>query len=186
MKKLMFAAIAAAAFPAVASAQATAPDGTKAFGIEPYVAVMGGYDSYDRDSEFGTSGTRGKMNSPLIEGIAGVNVPLGPVFVGVEGNVAKGISQDIDWEYGARGRFGARAGASGLIYLSAGYEWVNGKGKRGYPDRSDFIYGAGVEVGPKDIGLSGVSLPAGARLRLQVDTYDFDSIRPMAGVVFHF
>ncbi len=186
MKKLMLAALAVAAVPAVAQAQDTAPDGTKAFGFEPYVGVLGGYHSFDRDSEFGTVGTRGKMNSPLVSGIAGANLPLGPAFIGVEGNVAKGISKDIDWEYGVRGRIGARAGSTGMIYVSGGYQWVNGKGNRGYPDRSDWMWGAGVEVGPGDIGLSGLSMPAGARLRLQVDTYDFDSIRPMAGIVFHF
>ena len=186
MKTLMLAVLAAATIPAAAYAQDTAPDGSKAFGIEPYVGVLGGYDSYDRDSEFGTSGNRGKMDSALVSGVAGVNLPLGPVFVGVEGNAAKGIGKDIDWEYGVRGRVGARAGTSGLIYVSGGYEWVNGKTGRGFPHRSDYIYGAGIEVGPKDIGLGGISMPAGARLRLQVDTYDFDSLRPMAGVVFHF
>jgi hypothetical protein len=34
--------------------------------------------------------------------------------------------------------------------------------------------------------VSGVSLPAAARLRLQIDAHDFDNIRPMAGVVFNF
>ena len=93
--------------------------------------------------------------------------------------------KDIDWEYGVKGRFGVRAGDSGLIYASAGYQWVNGKGKRGFADQKDWIYGVGLEVGPKDIGLGGLTGNAGVRLRLQVDTYDFDSIRPMAGLVFH-
>lgn len=162
--------------------EATAPDGTRAFGIEPYFGIMGGYDSYDRDSEFG-SPRGGKMNGALIQGVAGVNVPLGPVFAGVEGNVAKGFG-DIDWEYGVKGRLGARAGESGMIYASAGYEWVNGK--RAYSDQKDWIYGVGVEVGPKDIGLGGVTGNSGVRLRFEVDTYDFDSIRPMAGVIAHF
>lgn len=184
MKKFLLAAIATMALPAAALAQDTAPDGTPAFGIEPYVGVLGGYHSFDRVSEFGTSGRRGKFDGALISGIAGVNVPLGPVFVGAEGNATKGF-KDIDWEYGVKGRFGARAGDSGLIYASAGYQWVNGKGNRGFSDQKDWIYGLGVEVGPKDIGLGGLTGPAGARLRLQVDTYDFDSIRPMAGIVFH-
>jgi len=123
------------------------------------------------------------MNGALVSGVAGVNVPLGPVFAGVEGNVAKGFS-DIDWEYGVKGRLGVRAGESGLIYASGGYQWVNGK--RGFGDNKDWMYGLGVEVGPQDIGLGGVTGNSGVRLRLQADTYDFDSIRPMAGVVFHF
>lgn len=64
---------------------------------------------------------------------------------------------------------------------SAGYQWVNGK--QGWPNRKDWMYGVGVEVGPKDIGLGGNS---GIRLRFQTETYDFDSFRPTAGVIFHF
>ena len=182
MIKLTLAVAAAAGIAAGAYAQDTAPDGSKAFGIEPYVGVLGGWESFDRKSEFGTVPGRGKMDGALIDGIAGVNVPLGPVFVGVEGNAGKGF-RDVDWEYGVKGRAGVRAGTSGLIYASAGYQWVNGR--RGFADHKDWIYGAGVEVGPKDIGLGGITNAAGPRLRLQVDTYDFDSIRPMAGLVFH-
>lgn len=186
MKTVLTALAAAAglAFAAPAMAQDTAPDGSPAFGIEPYFGVLGGYHSFDRASEFGVSPTRGKMNGALIEGIAGINLPLGPAFVGVEGNAAKGFS-DIDWEYGVKGRVGLRAGDSGLIYVSGGYQWVNGKGKRGFSDQKDWTYGLGVEVGPKDIGLGGLTGNSGVRVRLQADTYDFDSIRPMAGLVFH-
>lgn len=186
MKRFALAALAAAAIPAAAFAQDSAPDGSRPFGLEPYVGVLGGFHSFDRASEFGTAGPRGKMDGALIEGVAGVNLPLGPMFVGAEGNIAKGF-KDIGWEYGVTGRVGARAGDSGLIYVSAGYQWVKGKGRRGYPDRSDMIYGVGLEVGPKDIGLGGLlGGGAGPRLRLEAQTYDFDSIRPMAGVVFHF
>ena len=166
----------------LASAQETAPDGTDAFGIEPYVGVLGGYHTFDKDSEFG-SPRGGSMNGALISGIADVNIPLGPVFVGAEGNATKGFS-DIDWEYGVRGRVGARAGESGMVFATAGYQWVNGK--RAYSDQKDWIYGVGVEVGPKDIGLGGVTGNSGIRIRLQMETYDFDSLRPMGGVVFHF
>ena len=185
MIKYAVAAALAAGLTVAASAQDTAPDGSKAFGIEPYVGVLGGYHSFDRNSEFGTSGNRGAMDGALISGIAGVNVPLGAFFVGAEGNATKGF-KDIDWEYGVKGRAGFRAGASGLIFVSGGYQWVNGRSSRGYGDRSDWMWGGGVEVGPKDIGLGGITNSAGPRLRLQIDTYDFDSIRPMAGVVFHF
>jgi opacity protein-like surface antigen len=194
MKKLVFAAAVAAWMPVAAFAQdvpaseqasaaPTAPDGTPAFGIEPYIGVLGGYHSFDKQSEFGISPTGSRMGGALISGVAGVNIPLGPAFVGVEGNATKGFS-DIDWEYGVKGRIGGRAGESGLIYASAGYQWVNGK--RGFPDQKDWIYGLGVEVGPKDIGLGGITGNSGVRLRLQMDTYDFDSLRPMAGVIFHF
>lgn len=182
MKKFLFATAISLGLPAAAFAQESAPDGSPAFGIEPYVGILGGYHSFDKSSEFG-SPRGGRLNGPLVSGIAGVNLPLGPAFVGVEGNATKGFG-DIDWEYGVRGRVGARAGDSGMIFASAGYQWVNGR--RGYSDQKDWIYGIGVEVGPKDIGLDGITGNSGVRLRLQAETYDFDSIRPMAGLVFHF
>jgi opacity protein-like surface antigen len=162
-----------------------APDGSKAFGIEPYVGILGGYHSFDRRSAFGTGFDGTKMEGWLLSGIAGVNIPLGPLFVGVEGNATKGFN-DIDWEYGARGRLGFRAGETGMIFVSGGYQWVDGRNSRGFGKNDDWIYGVGVEVGPKDIGMGGVTGTSGPRLRLQVETYNFDSIRPMAGIVFHF
>ena len=175
------------AFPAAAqdSGAPTAPDGSKAFGIKPYFGILGGYHSFDKRSDFGESALNGKMDGWLISGVAGINIPLGPLFVGGEGNATKGFG-DIEWEYGARARAGFRAGDSGLIFVSGGYQWVNGKASRGFSERSDWIYGAGVEIGPRDIGLGGITGRAGPRLRLQIETYDFDSIRPMAGVIFHF
>jgi outer membrane immunogenic protein len=181
MKKLLLAAVAAASLiPAAAMAQDTAPDGTPAFGIEPYVGIMGGYHNFDGNKkdlvqDYGPKGA-------LIQGVAGVNVPLGAFFVGAEGNVAKGFN-DIDWEYGVVGRAGVRVGDSGMIYGKAGYQWVNLDGPG---NRNNEIYGAGVEVGPKDIGLGGLTGNSGVRLRMEVDTVDFNSIRPMAGVIMHF
>ena len=68
------------------------------------------------------AGARGRLDGSLVQGIVGFNVPLGPVFVGAEGNVAKGISGDIDWQYGGTGRAGVRAGDSGYLaaYLEPG------------------------------------------------------------------
>ena len=181
--RLDAAAFAALALPAVARAQDAAPDGTRAFGIEPYVGVLGGYDSYDRNGAFGARAAQSRMQGYIVSGIAGVNVPLGPVFVGAEGNATKGFD-DLNWEYGAKGRVGVRAGNSGLVYISGGYQWVDGKHKRGFGDDHDWLYGVGLEVGPKDLGMPGNN--SGIRLRLQADTYNnFQSIRPMAGVVFH-
>jgi opacity protein-like surface antigen len=185
MYRVLTAVALAAGLSSAAIAQDAAPDGTRAFGIEPYVGVLGGYHSFDRNSEFGTTPGASRFDGALISGIAGVNLPLGPAVVGVEGNVAKGFG-DIDWEYGVSGRAGFRAGESGLVFASAGYQWVNGKANRGFSDEKDWIYGLGVEVGPKDIGLGGLTGNSGVRLRLQAQTYDFKSIRPMAGAVFHF
>ena len=161
MKKLLLGAAAAAMlFPVAAMAQDTAPDGTKAFGIEPYVGVTGGYHEFDSDNRGRLSsncnGGSGCPDGAVVEGVAGINVPLGPVFAGVEGNGAKGFS-GLEWEYGVYGRAGVRAGASGLIYGKAGYQWVNTKTAQG--DAHDWSYGLGIEVGPKDIGLGGISMP---------------------------
>ena len=180
MKRLLLAAVMLVASPAVAYAQDT--DGSSNAGFEPYVGVLAGGDVYDHQSEFGSNGRHGIMDGYLISAIAGVNVPLGGAFVGAEGNVAKGTN-DIDWEYGVKGRVGVRTGTSGLIFGSVGYQWVDGHRSRGFPHRSDWMYGGGVEVGPADLGMGGSS--SGLRLRLQAETYDFHSIRPMVGVVLH-
>ena len=214
MRKLSIAvAIAAAALAAPAFAQdmsapaptdnsaapgeAAAPDGSKAFGIEPYFGVMGGWEQFDNEAGHGipqalnANGTlrRGyKPSGSLVQGVLGVNVPLGPVFVGAEGNVIKGIDGNIDWQYGAAGRFGLRAGDSGLIYGKVGYQWVNfDRFGKNSPDFHAVTYGIGAEVGPKDIGLSGLTGNAGVRFRMEVSTFgSADSFRPMAGAVFHF
>lgn len=199
---LLVAALAAAVAAAPASAQdtpadaspspaATAPDGSHAFGIDPYVAVMGGWEQFDNQRYAGIpqpANHRDRLNGSLVQGIVGVNLPLGPVFVGAEGNVTKGVSGAIDWEYGAAGRFGLRAGDSGLFYGKVGYQWVNfdrfGDNSR---DFHDVTYGIGVEVGPKDIGLKGLTGRAGVRLRTELSTFgNAHSLRPMAGILAHF
>jgi len=62
---------------------ARAPDGTRAFGTEPYVGILGRYHSFDRNSEFGSSPTRGRFDGARVSGIAGIYIPVGPVFAGV-------------------------------------------------------------------------------------------------------
>ncbi len=203
--RILLAAAVAVALPVVAYAQDTtdapaptetsaprAPDGSRAFGVEPYIGIMGGYEQFDD-----TNPVAGIPHAPggkdfdggLVQGVAGVNIPLGPVFVGVEGNATKGFKGDIDWEYGVAGRAGFRMGDSGMIYGKAGYQWVNfdalGKDSRDY---HDITMGLGVEVGPKDIGLGGITGRSGIRLRLEVNSFgkEFNSFQPMAGVIAHF
>lgn len=202
MRTLIAAAVLAAALPTAAYAQdassstdtpaastETAPDGSKAFGIEPYFGIMGGYERFDNEpNKAGIPPVGRDLDGGLVQGVVGINVPLGPVFVGAEGNVAKGFTGDIDWEYGVAGRFGLRAGDSGLIYGKVGYQWVNfdtfGDDS---PDFHDITYGIGVEVGPKDIGLGGVTGNSGVRLRLEANTFgNFHSFQPMAGLIAHF
>ncbi|MEI6484992.1 MAG: opacity protein [Sphingomonadales bacterium] len=161
-----------------------APDGTPAFGFKPYFGILGGYELHDRPAPIDGVRQR-RLDGAMIEGVAGFNIPLGAVFIGAEGHVARGFG-DIRWEYGARGRAGFRAGDSGLIYASAGYTWTDVRQGRGFDNRKGWVWGLGAEFGPSDIGLGGVTGNAGPRIRISVETADFDSVRPMAGVVFHF
>ena len=175
-----------------------APDGSHGFGFEPYFGVMGGWEQFDNErisagipqilNVNGTKNTRRKLNGSLVQGVAGFNIPLKLLFVGVEGNVAKGVSGDIDWEYGAAARGGFRAGDSGLIYGKVGYQWVNFERIANTArDYHDWEYGIGFEVGPKDIGLGGITGRSGLRLRGEVSTFGAaHSFRPMAGVIAHF
>jgi outer membrane immunogenic protein len=191
MKKLLLAATAAAFLvPAAASAQDTTTDGSRKFGIDPYVGVMGGYEGFESNPGGGIpASVRGdRLKGGLVEGVAGVNVPLGAFFVGVEGNAAKGFTGDIDWEYGVHGRVGARAGETGLVYVKAGYRWVNfDRYGNNSPDFGRVSYGIGGEFGPSAIGLDGLVKKEGIRLRAEVSTTgEFESVRPMIGVIGHF
>jgi opacity protein-like surface antigen len=171
--------------PVTADAGPRAPDGSEAFGIEPYLGVLGSYASFDNDSDFGNSPTNGSLNSWMVTGIGGINIPLGPMFVGAEGNVSKGFS-DIDWTYGVRGRAGFRAGETGMIFLTGGYQWIKVNNDRGFADENGYVVGGGVEIGPRDIGMGGVTGKSGPRLRIQVETFKFQSVQPSIGIVFHF
>src|SRR3546814_17076622 len=110
MFRILTALALAAGISSAASAQEmTAPDGTEAFGIEPYVGVLGGYHSFDSDSELGPVPGRSRFDGAVISGIAGVNVRLGTVVIGAEGNDVQGCGA-IDWEDGLeeRGRGAGR------------------------------------------------------------------------------
>jgi outer membrane immunogenic protein len=187
MKKLLVGLLGAAMIPFAAHAQdTTAPDGTTAFGFEPYVGVMGGYHEFDSDNRgqlTSNCGSGGCPDGGFIEGVVGANIPLGAFFVGAEGNAAKGF-RGLDWEYGVWGRAGFRAGETGLIFGKVGYQWVNTDEPQG--DDDDWAYGLGVEVGPEMIGMGGLTGMSGLRLRLEASTFDFQSIRPSAGVILHF
>lgn len=184
MKTLFLTAIAAASLiPAAAMAQ---DDSGSTRRIEPYVGVLGGVHNFDSEtskSGIPPVGYKGRM----VEGVAGVNVNVaGPIVLGIEGNAAKGVSGDIDWEYGAAGRVGVKAGKDSMLFGKVGYRWTNFDALG--PDSRDYhgmTYGAGVELSPADMGGSAAS--SKIRLRVQADTDgNFHSIRPMAGVVAKF
>jgi outer membrane immunogenic protein len=183
MKTLLFAGtLLASMVPFAAQAQ----DGGSTRRIEPYVGVMGGI--HDFDNEPNKAGIPAGYNGRLVEGVAGINANVaGPIVVGIEGSAAKGVSGDIDWEYGAAGRLGVKAGKDSMLFGKVGYKWTNFDALG--PDSPDFhgtTYGAGVELSAADMGLTkGDS--SNIRLRVQADTMgNFNSIRPMAGVVAKF
>jgi outer membrane immunogenic protein len=182
---------------------ATAPDGSRFFGFEPYFGVLGGYERFDNQGQssgipqaFNRNGTvrnKYELAGGLVQGVVGANLPLGPGFIGVEGSVAKGFTGNIDWEYGAAARAGFRAGDSGLFYAKLGYKWINfdhfasGTTANTNHDYHGWEPGIGFEAGPKDIGLGGITGRAGLRIRGEVSTFqNFRSIRPMLGVITHF
>lgn len=164
-----------------AASPAFAQDGGSSSSIEPYVGVSAVYDSFDAKEnggsipEFGPDGW-------LVEGVAGVNLPVGDkFFVGVEGNLAKGVDGNIDWEYGAAGRAGLKLNDIGLLYGKVGYNWIelDNAPVPGVDKSFDgVVWGAGFEVGPKGGNL---------RVRGEFTTMNnFDSIRPTLGVVMGF
>jgi outer membrane immunogenic protein len=156
--------------------------------LEPYVGVMGGLHDFDNDQYNGSppSGYRGW----LVEGVAGVNYNLGKFVLGAEGSLAKGVDKDIDWEYGAAGRLGIRAGKDSLFFAKVGYQWTQfADSARPVVSTSRHFdgttYGFGTELSLADMG--GSADRSNIRLRAQVDTRgDFHSFRPMVGVVAKF
>ena len=104
--------------------EAAAPDGSKAFGIEPYFGVMGGWEQFDNESGHGIpqainadgSTRRGyKPSGSLVQGVARRERAARPgLRRRQKATSIKGIDGNIDWEYGAAGRFGFRAGDSGI------------------------------------------------------------------------
>jgi len=186
MKKLLLTAIAVASI-APLHAQAQENDSATTSRLQPYVAVLGGYNDFDDPkSERLPDGIPGDYSGWMAEGIAGVNFNIGRLVLGAEGNVAKGVSGDIDWEYGAAGRVGLKVGKDSMFFGKVGYTWTNfaalGKDSRDY---SGVSYGMGVELSAADMGMSADR--SNIAFRGQVDTRgNFHSLRPMAGIVFKY
>ncbi|HZV57314.1 MAG TPA: outer membrane beta-barrel protein [Sphingobium sp.] len=186
MKTLPLTAL-ALAFAASAAAPALAQD-DGANRLEPYVGVMGGLHDFDNDQYNGAppSGYRGW----LVEGVAGANYNLGKLVIGAEGTVAKGVDKDINWEFGAAGRLGVKAGKDSMFFAKAGYQWTKFSNSaqpavstsRAYDGT---VYGIGFELSAAD--LNSTAERSNWRLRGQIDTRgDFHSFRPMLGVVAKF
>ncbi len=192
MKALPLTAL-ALALSAASTAPALAQDNAGSTGssrrLEPYVGVLTGVHDFDNDQYNGSppSGYRGW----IVEGVAGVNYNLGnKFFIGAEGSLAKGLEKDIDWEYGAAGRFGIKAGKDSIFFGKVGYQWTEFTGSTNPPIQGSRVfdgvtYGFGTEVSLADLGSTADR--SNIRLRAQVDTRgDFHSFRPMAGIVAKF
>jgi outer membrane immunogenic protein len=180
MRKIILAAVASLGAIAATSSAFAQDSGSSSRSIEPYVGVSAVYDSFD-SKQNGSETPAFGPDGWLAEAVAGVNVPLGDkFFVGVEGNVAKGVDGDMDWEYGAAGRAGLHLADMGLLYGKVGYNWVELDNAPVGVDRSfdGVVWGAGFELGPR----------AGKiRVRGEVTTMkNFESIRPSLGAVMAF
>ena len=145
--------------------------------VEPYIGASVGYHDI---------GTTIPDDDGVIYGIvAGVDVPVtDTLFVGAEANFHLGDNA-IDSEYGVAGRVGLRVADNSKLYLRGGYQEVDfDLGNFGIATppgfdttEGDYLVGAGAEI-----GLGGGPL----KLRANVDTIAFDSLRVTGGVLFSF
>ena len=150
-----------------------------------YVGISGGYhDLFDNDF--------GKDGGAIFGGVVGYDITLTPetpssVVIGVEGNFHLGTGA-IDSEYGAAARVGYKFPSGGVAYVRGGYQEVNfDVGKLANVDGVDddqfddtdggYLVGVGGEF-----PLNG----SAARLRVGVDTIEFDTWRPNVAVVLGF
>ena len=152
-----------------------------------YVGISAGYHDV-LDNPFGKDG------GAIVGGVAGFDLALTPetpssVVIGVEGNFHLGTGL-IDSEYGAAARIGYRFPSGGLAYVRGGYQEINidiGKAINvdGIDDDDidvdDSLGGYLVGVGG-EFPLNG----SAARLRVGVDTIEFDTWRPNVAVVLGF
>lgn len=172
-KTIISSAIATAVLmaPSIASAQEEG-------GAEPFIGLSGGYHDLGVGGDIEDAGG-------ILGVVAGVDVPVSDnLFVGAEANYHFGTDA-IDNEFGASARIGIKSGGS-KFYLRGGYQEVDldleaildTELPDGLEDsEGDFLVGAGAE------------LPIGgdnAKVRFNLDTISFDSVRATAGVVFSF
>lgn len=173
MKKIVSSAalaVIAIATPSTAFAQSSDTD------VEPFIGASVGYHDI---------GTVIPDDDGIIYGVvAGVDVPVTDVvFVGAEANFHLGDNA-IDSEYGVAARLGLRVGDNSKLYVRGGYQEVDfDLGNFGVATppgfdttEGDYLVGAGAEIG----------LGGPLKLRANVDTIAFDSVRVTGGVLFSF
>ena len=181
MKKQFVAGLFAAAMMTPAAALAQDSNET-----ETFIGVSAGY----HDLGLGSGEDEGldiDDASPIFGVVAGVDFPVSDnLFLGVEGNFHIGTDATGS-EYGGLIRFGYRADNGTKVYLRSGNQWTDldlahivgledNEIPQGVDDTiDDYLLGAGV-----DIPL------AGGKLRFNVDTVSFDTIRGTTGFVFSF
>ena len=123
---------------------------------------------------------------------AGVDFPLtDSLFAGVEGNFHLG-SGPIDSEYGISARLGIAASGGSKFYLRGGYQEIDFDpfGLLSDEDRAlvpdDAFDGVDTSDGDYLVGV-GADFPIGnVKLRGNVDTIAFDTVRATAGVAISF
>jgi opacity protein-like surface antigen len=188
MKKISFAAVAALAIalPGVAQAQS---GGT----AHPYIGAQVGMHNLgvDEDDFTGVPGLDIDDSALIYGAYAGVDFDIAQnAVIGVEANFNLG-NGPIDNEFGAAARIGYRTDNGSVLYVRAGYQWINidPSGLTGLTiTDAQFDAAGGDDTGGDYLVGVGADIVVGgnARLRVGVDTLAFDTIRPTVGVNFAF
>lgn len=172
--------IAALSAVLVAPSAAMAQDQTAEF----FVGGSAGYHDFGIDDEI--EGLDLNDDGFIYGVVAGVDVPVGEtLFAGIEGNFHLGTGA-IDKEYGVSARLGMVGSNGAKYYVRGGYQEID----------FDVSEIAGIDIGEPNgfdssdgdymVGV-GADFPIGsAKLRLNLDTVSFDTIRASTGVVFDF
>ena len=182
MKKQFVAGLFAAAMMTPAAALAQDSNET-----ETFIGVSAGY----HDLGIGSDEAEGfdiDDASPIFGVVAGVDFPIGgDLFAGVEGNFHFGTDA-VDYEYGALARFGIVDSSGTKYYLLGGDQEIELDFEEILNVELDDGDLDGVDTSDGDLIVgAGIDIPlAGGKLRFNVDTVSFDTVRGTTGFVFSF
>ncbi|MHA7818232.1 MAG: hypothetical protein ACX930_01150 [Erythrobacter sp.] len=187
MKKIVYSAIAVAAFAVPQAAFAQDAQET-----ETFVGVNVGIHDLGVSDEAESLGVEIDDSAEIFGVFAGVDFPLSNnLFAGIEGNFNLGTGP-IDSEYGAAARFGVVTDTGSKFYVRGGYQEIDfdpfglltDEDRDLLPD--DTFDGVDTSRGDYLVGV-GADFPIGqVKLRANVDTVSFDTVRATAGVAIAF
>jgi hypothetical protein len=189
MKKIALIAGAAVlpfALPAVAHAQEATST------AHPYIGVQVGIHNLGIDEdEVDTAGFDLDDAGKVYGVYGGVDFDIGSTaIIGVEGNANLGDGP-IDAEYGVAGRIGVKTGDKGVIFVRAGYQWINVSAAGLLNVDKDLIDDDDLDlddtIGDYLVGVGAdVNIGPNIGVRVAMDTVSFDTVRPSVGLHFRF